>query len=124
MTATAKTTPRAAARRVTKAAAKPASRIVTKSAPQQRYASVWDALEDTPEEAESMKLRAKLMRAVQDRVLASGASQRAAAQLVGVTQPRISDLMRGRIDLFSVESLVDMLVRLGMQVELRVKQAA
>ncbi|HEY4371145.1 MAG TPA: XRE family transcriptional regulator [Burkholderiales bacterium] len=97
---------------------------VTKTTKGQRFRSVWDALEDTPEQAESMKLRSKLMLAVQDRIRASGASQREAAKLVGVTQPRVSDLMRGRIDLFSVESLVDMLVRLGMKIEVRVKQAA
>lgn len=95
-----------------------------KSIKNQRFESVWDALEDTPEEAESMKLRSKLMLAVQDRIRESGASQRDAAKLVGVTQPRVSDLMRGRIDLFSVESLVDMLVRLGMKIEVRIKQAA
>ena len=95
-----------------------------KPAKSQRFQSVWDALEDTPEEAESMKLRSKLMLAVQDRIRESGASQRDAAKLVGVTQPRVSDLMRGRIDLFSVESLVDMLVRLGMKIEVRIKQAA
>jgi len=96
----------------------------TKPAKRQRFQSVWDALEDTPEAAEAMKLRSKLMLAVQDRIRAAGVSQRDAAKLVGVTQPRVSDLMRGRIDLFSVESLVNMLMRLGMKVELRVKQAA
>ena len=96
-----------------------------KTTKNQRFQSVWDALEDTPEEAESMKLRSKLMLAVQDRIRDSGASQRDAAKLVGVTQPRVSDLMRGRIDLFSVESLVDMLVvRLGMKIEVQIKQAA
>jgi len=95
-----------------------------KTTKNQRFQSVWDALEDTPEEAESMKLRSKLMLAVQDRIRDSGASQRDAAKLVGVTQPRVSDLMRGRIDLFSVESLVDMLVRLGMKIEVRIKLAA
>lgn len=96
----------------------------TTSTERERFQSVWDALEDTPEEAEAMKLRSKLMLAVQDRIRASGVSQRDAAKLVGVTQPRVSDLMRGRIDLFSVESLVNMLMCLGMKVELRVKQAA
>jgi predicted XRE-type DNA-binding protein len=96
----------------------------TKTAKGQRFQSVWDALEDTPEEAEAMKLRSKLMLAVQDRIRASGVSQREAAKLIGVTQPRVSDLMRNRIDLFSVESLVNMLLRLGMKIEFRVKPAA
>ena len=89
-----------------------------------RFASVWDAIEDTPEQAESMKLRSRLMMAVQDRINREGLSQAQTAKTLGVTQPRISDLMRGRISLFSVESLIDMLMHLGMRVEIKVKQAA
>ena len=89
-----------------------------------RFTSIWDAIEDTPEEAESMKLRSRLMLAVQDRVAASGLAQAQTAKMLGVTQPRVSDLMRGRIDLFSVEALVDMLVHLGMRVEVKFRQIA
>ena len=89
-----------------------------------RFASVWDAIEDTPEEAESMKLRSRLMMALQDRINHESLSQAQTAKALGVTQPRISDLMRGRISLFSVESLIDMLVRLGMRVEVKVKEVA
>ena len=89
-----------------------------------RFASVWDAIEDTPEQAESMKLRSRLMMAVQDRINREGLSQAQTAKTLGVTQPRISDLMRGRISLFSVEALIDMLMHLGMRVEIKVKQAA
>ena len=89
-----------------------------------RFASVWDALEDTPEEAESMKLRSRLMMALQERIDREGLSQAQTAKALGVTQPRISDLMRGRIALFSVESLIDMLVHLGMRVEIKVKEVA
>ena len=89
-----------------------------------RFASVWDAIEDTPEQAESMQLRSRLMMAVQDRINREGLSQAQTAKTLGVTQPRISDLMRGRISLFSVEALIDMLMHLGMRVEIKVKQAA
>ena len=89
-----------------------------------RFASVWDAIEDTPEQAESMKLRSRLMMAVQDRINRESLSQAQTAKTLGVTQPRISDLMRGRISLFSVEALIDMLMHLGMRVEIKVKQAA
>ena len=89
-----------------------------------RFASVWDAIEDTPEQAESMKLRSRLMMALQDRIHREGLSQAQTAKTLGVTQPRISDLMRGRISLFSVEALIDMLMHLGMRVEIKVKQAA
>ena len=89
-----------------------------------RFKSVWDAIEDTPEEAESMKLRSRLLMALQERINREGLSQSQTAKLLGVTQPRISDLMRGRISLFSVESLIDMLVHLGMRVEIKVREAA
>jgi predicted XRE-type DNA-binding protein len=72
-----------------------------------------------PMEAESLRLRAQLMvelrRLIEERKL----TQNSAAKLFGVTQPRISDLVRGKIDLFSVDTLVDMLTRAGIRVELR-----
>lgn len=89
-----------------------------------RFASGWDAIEDTPKQAESMKLRSRLMMAVQDRINREGLSQAQTAKTLGVTQPRISDLMRGRIHLFSVEALIDMLMHLGMRVEIKVKEGA
>ena len=89
-----------------------------------RFDSVWDAIEDTPGEAEAMKARAQLLRAVQKKITASGLSQADAARLLKVTQPRVSDLMRGKIDLFSAEMLIDMLRSLGTQVKLTFKAAA
>lgn len=71
-----------------------------------------------------MKLRSRLMLAVQDRIEREELSQAQTAKLLGVTQPRVSDLVRGRIHLFSVEALIDMLTHLGMRVEIKVKQAA
>ena len=85
--------------------------------------SVWESLEDPLDEAESMKLRSRLMLAVQDRIHASGASQSGSAARLGLTLPRFLELMDGRIDLFSVEALVDLGVRLGMKIELREKPA-
>jgi predicted XRE-type DNA-binding protein len=82
---------------------------------------VFDANEVPAGEAESMKLRSKLMLAVHDRVHASGASQSQSAKLLGINLPQFLELMDGRIDLFTVEALVDMGVRLGMKIELRVK---
>lgn len=89
-----------------------------------RFESVWDAIEDTPGEAEAMKVRAQLLRAVQKKINATGMSQAAAAKLLKVTQPRISDLLRGKIELFSAEMLIDMLRSLGTQVKLSFRQAA
>ena len=73
------------------------------------------------EEAEYLKIRSTLIghlrRIIEERRL----SQTAAAELFGVTQPRVSDLVRGRIDLFSIDTLVDLLARAGVRVRLAVR---
>lgn len=90
----------------------------------ERFSSIWDAIEDTPEEAENMKVRAALMRAVEERIRAEGWSQTEAAKRLGVTQPRVSDLMRGKIDLFSIDALVNMVASAGLHVSVEVRAAA
>lgn len=87
------------------------------------YASVWDAIEDTPETAASMRARAELMIAVQRYVEASGETQAQAAKRLGLTQPRLSDLLRGRIKKFSLDALVNMLARAGRRVVIQTKPA-
>ncbi len=89
-----------------------------------RFASVWDAIEDTPAQAENMRLRSALMMALTDHIERKGLSQSQAAKLLGVTQPRVSDLMRGKIGLFGLDMLVNMAVAAGLQVEMRVRKAA
>ncbi len=90
----------------------------------ERFDNVWDAIEDTPEEAENMKLRSTLMRALKDHISRTGLSQSQAAKLFGVTQPRISDLMRGKVNLFGLDALVNMAAAAGLHVELHVRDAA
>ena len=90
----------------------------------QRSASVWDAIEDTPEEAENMRLRSILMMALKNHLTGTGMSQAQAAKLLGVTQPRVSDLMRGKINLFGLDALVNMATAAGLQIELRVLESA
>jgi predicted XRE-type DNA-binding protein len=90
----------------------------------QRFASVWDAIEDTPEEAENMKLRSVLMTALKSHLTRTKMSQAQAAKLFGVTQPRISDLMRGKINLFGLDALVNMATAAGLHIEMRVLEAA
>lgn len=90
----------------------------------QRFASVWDAIEDTPEEAENMKLRSVLMMALKDHIARTGMSQADAARLIGVTQPRVFDLVRGKIDLFGLDALVNMATAAGLHIEMRVREAA
>ena len=84
------------------------------------FKSVWDAIADTPEEAENLKARAALMHHIRARIEKDGLTQTKAAALYGVTQPRISDLLRGKIDLFSLDMLVVMLARSGQTVQLTV----
>jgi predicted XRE-type DNA-binding protein len=88
------------------------------------FDSVWDAIEDTQAEAENMKLRSKLMMELTNHLTRSGMSQAEAAKLFGVTQPRISDLMRGKINLFGLDALVNMTVAAGLRIEIRVLAAA
>ena len=90
----------------------------------QRFASVWDAIEDTPEEAENMKLRSVLMTALKNQITRAEMSQAQAAKLLGVTQPRVSDLMRGKINLFGLDALVNMATAAGLHIEMRVLEAA
>jgi predicted XRE-type DNA-binding protein len=90
----------------------------------QRFDSVWDAIEDTPEEAENMKLRSALMSALKNHITRTGMSQAQAAKLLGVTQPRVSDLMRGKINLFGLDALVNMATVAGLHIEMRVREAA
>lgn len=90
----------------------------------QRFASVWDAIEDTPQEAENMKLRSALMAALKSHLAQTKMSQAQAAQLFGVTQPRISDLMRGKINLFGLDALVNMASAAGLHVDMRIRYAA
>jgi len=70
------------------------------------------------EEAEYLKIRSTLMGHLRRIIKERGLSQAAAAKLFGVTQPRVSDLVRGRIDLFSIDTLVDLLSRAGVKVRL------
>jgi predicted XRE-type DNA-binding protein len=90
----------------------------------EQFANVWDALEDTPEEAENMKLRSGLMMALKAHISRAGLSQSQAAKLFGVTQPRVSDLMRGKIGLFGLDALVNMATAAGLRVEMRVLESA
>ena len=89
-----------------------------------RFDSVWDAIEDTTEEAENMKLRSVLMTALKNHLNRTKMSQAEAAKLLGVTQPRISDLIRGKINLFALDALVNMATAAGLHIEIRVHESA
>jgi len=72
------------------------------------------------EEADHLKIRSSLMGHLRQIIETRGLSQVEAAMLFGVTQPRVSDLVRGRIDLFSIDTLVDLLSRAGVSVRLEI----
>jgi predicted XRE-type DNA-binding protein len=90
----------------------------------ERYASVWDAIEETPGAAENMRIRSTLMQELAAYIDKSGMTQSQAARQFGVTQPRISDLTRGKIDLFSIDALVNMVTAAGLHLDLRVRGAS
>lgn len=75
------------------------------------------------EEAGNLRIRATLMAEIEKHVRRKGLSQAEAARKMGVTQPRVSDLMRGKIDVFSVDTLIAMLTALGLKVTVTVNRA-
>ena len=83
------------------------------------YENVWDAIEDDPGEREKLKLLSELMSILEDHIRARGWTQKEAAKQLGVTQPRISDLMRGKISVFSIDAVVAMLGAAGVGLEVR-----
>lgn len=78
----------------------------------------------SPVEAEHLRVRAELMLAIEKLIGRRKLSQAQAARLLGVTQPRISDLVRGRLHRFSIDALVDMLARAGVKVHLKPERGA
>ncbi len=85
-----------------------------------RFASVWDALEDDPVRQENLKLRSALMMQIAERIEDQGLTQTQAANVLHITQPRVSALLKGKIGDFRLDSLVDMAHRLGMHVSINV----
>jgi len=86
--------------------------------------NVFEDLGFDPEEAEHLRIRSALMATLRKLIESKRMTQAEAATLFGVTQPRVSDLVRGKIDLFSIDMLVDMLARAGFQVKLQVARVA
>lgn len=87
----------------------------------------WNVFSDlgfTPAEAENLRIRSAMMRALITFVRTNKLPPGRAAKLLGVTQPRLSDLLRGKIQLFSIDNLVALLAAAGLRVDLRVKKVA
>ncbi len=86
----------------------------------QVFADVFDALADTPAEAANLKLRADLLSALMGRVKSWGLPQEQAAGRLGITRPRLNDLLRGKLGKFSLDALVNLTVAAGLRVEMTV----
>jgi predicted XRE-type DNA-binding protein len=85
------------------------------------FASVWDAIEASPQEAANMRAKSTLLMALQHWLAQIETTQKAAATHLGITQPRLSDLKRGHIDLFSLDSLLNMAERAGLAPTIKVR---
>jgi predicted XRE-type DNA-binding protein len=88
-----------------------------------RYDSVWDALADTPEQAANLRARTELMQKIAAIVKANGWTQVEAARRCGVTQPRMNDLLRGRVSRFSLDALVNIATAIGRKVHFELEAA-
>jgi len=85
-----------------------------------KFKSVWDALEDDPVKAENMKLRSALHIAISEELKNRKLTQTEAASILGISQPRVSTLLKGNIESFRLDSLVNMAHRLGLHVSMRI----
>ena len=84
------------------------------------YESPWDALENDPVRVQNLKLRSELLMRVAEELRARGLTQTRAAELLCITQPRVSALLQGKIEQFRLDSLVDIAHRLGLKVAVQV----
>lgn len=89
-----------------------------------RFANVWDAIAETPEEAANLRLRSDLMDEIEAIIKMNGWTQKEAAKRCGVSQPRINDLLRGKIARFSLDALVNIASALGRKVRVSLEDAA
>lgn len=87
------------------------------------YTSVWDAISDTPEQAANLRARAEIMQQISAIVKGNDWTQAQAAMHCGVTQPRINDLLRGRVSRFSLDALVNIATAIGQRVHMELEAA-
>lgn len=92
--------------------------------PVRTFTSVWDAIEETPEVAANMRLRSELAIAVGEAVAGWQLTQAQAAARLGVTQPRLNDLLRGRLARFSLDALVGLAQRAGLALRIEITRNA
>ena len=90
----------------------------------QTFNTIFDALADTPAEAANMKARAELLSALRARVRSWELPQEAAARRLGITRPRLNDLMRGKLRKFSLDALVNLASAAGLALQIKIDDAA
>lgn len=88
------------------------------------FANVWDALESSSEESATMTMRSNVMIAISDEVRGWKTTQARAARRLGITQPRLNDLLHGKISKFSLDTLLSLATRAGLKVKIDVRSAA
>lgn len=87
------------------------------------FDNVWDALADTAGEAANMQAKAELMRQIISIINKTGWTQSEAAKHCGITQPRMNDMLRGRISRFSLDALVNIAAAIGQKVHIELQAA-
>lgn len=90
----------------------------------QTFANVWGALEDNAEDAAMMTMRSNVMIAIKDEVRSWNTTQGRAARRLSITQPRLNDLLNGKINKFSLDALMTLATRAGLRVRIDVRSAA
>lgn len=90
----------------------------------QKFDNVWDALESTPAEAANLTMRSRLLIAIEQQVRSWKVTQATAAHRLGITQPRLNDLLRGKIVNFSVDTLIDLAAKAGLSVRIDIDRTA
>jgi predicted XRE-type DNA-binding protein len=90
----------------------------------QMFDNVFDALADTPAEAANMKARSELLSALKTRIRSWELPQEAAASRLGITRPRLNDLLQGKMAKFSLDALVNLATAAGLTVRVQISDAA
>ncbi len=85
---------------------------------------VWEAIIDDPTERESYRIKSRIMMIIEQHIKKQCLTQQQVAEKMGVNQPRISDLTRGKIGKFTIDTLIDLLSAMRLQIEMKLKDAA
>ncbi len=89
----------------------------------QMFACVWDALMDAPSKAAAMRMRSDLLSAICDMVAGWNVSRAVVAQRLDLTGPRLDELLRGSVGWFSIDELIGLATRAGLDVRVQARPA-